>query len=132
MTFVFVTDLCKPLPELARIVETTQTSIVPTQSQEVLPTPPPVSTIPTQIEPQTDEVLANIRALSKRDLRKILTPLGVQQKRNGVEIAKDMAIAQVTRIYKDNPQKTIAILRQKLPNKFSSPTNPSVQLTQTA
>ena len=132
MTFVFVTDLCKPLPELARTVETTQTSIVPTQSQsqDVLPTPPPVPT--TQSHVDTDDVLLKIRALTKRDLRKVLTPLGVQQKRNGKEITTEMAVAKIAKLYKENPQPVTTVLCQKLPNKFPSPTNPSVRLTETA
>jgi hypothetical protein len=83
---------------------------------------PPSAPIPTS----QDEVLSFIRTLKKRDLRKILMPLGIQQKRNGVEISTQMAIAQISRIYKEDSAKVIAVIREKLPNKLSSPTNPSV------
>lgn len=90
-------------------------------------TPPSASTSTSQ----PDEVLSIIRTLKKRDFRKILSPLGVQQKRNGVEITTQMALAQITRLYHNNPSKVTAILQNQLPQKFGS-TNPSVTEAETA
>jgi hypothetical protein len=71
-----------------------------------------------QNEGQTSDVVLNVfRGLTKRELRKILSPLGIQQKRNGVEITTEMAVAQVTRIYKEDSARVIAVIRQKLPDK---------------
>ncbi|MDY6936895.1 MAG: hypothetical protein SWY16_04440 [Cyanobacteriota bacterium] len=87
-------------------------------------------TPPSVFAPQQSEVLAKIRALKKRDLRKILSPLGVQQKRNGKEITTQMAVAKITKLYKENPQQVIAVLCEKLPQKFSQPL--TTVLTETA
>lgn len=95
---------------------------------EVTPETPPSnpSPVPPQIVRDEDEtpdvVLEVIRGLKKRELRRILSPLGIQQKRNGVEITTELAVAQVTRIYKEDSAKVTDVIRNKLPDKL--PTEP--------
>ena len=94
---------------------------------EVTPETPPSdpSPIPSQIvrdrseiSETPDVVLEVIRGLKKRELRRILSPLGIQQKRNGVEITTELAVAQITRIYKEDSAKVTAVIRDKLPEKL--------------
>ena len=91
---------------------------------EVTPETPPSdpSPIPPQIvrdESETPDVLLDvIKGLTKRELRKILSPLGIRQKHNGVEITTELAVAKVTRIYKEDSAKVTAVIREKLPDKL--------------
>jgi hypothetical protein len=56
-----------------------------------------------------------IDRLSKRQARKLCSPLGIPQKTNGVELTLDLMKASIRRQFKDNPQQVIGIIRDRLP-----------------
>lgn len=58
--------------------------------------------------------VAAIDSLSKVKARKLCKPLGIQQKRNGVELSKELAIANIKRVLKINPELVISTLSAKL------------------
>ena len=102
-----------PSPTVTKPVNVEVTSNTP---------PSDPSPIPPQIvrdESETPDVLLDvIKGLTKRELRQILSPLGVRQKHNGVEITTELAVAKVTQIYKKDSAKVTAVIRDKLPEKL--------------
>ncbi|MBE9039937.1 hypothetical protein IQ235_03910 [Oscillatoriales cyanobacterium LEGE 11467] len=97
----------------------TKPANVEVTSETPLSDPSPISSESAQNESEMPDVLLDvIKGLTKRELRKILSPLGVRQKHNGVEITTELAVAKVTRIYKEDSAKVTAVIRDKLPDKL--------------
>lgn len=69
----------------------------------------PISKLETQL-------LSLIDQLSKRQLKKLCQPLGIQQKTNGVEKSADLLRAAIRRKCKENPQQVSKIIHQRLPD----------------
>lgn len=57
--------------------------------------------------------------LTKRQARKLMGGLGLQQKRNGVELSTELMIANIKREFKTNPEKLIQIIEERLPEIIS-------------
>jgi hypothetical protein len=68
----------------------------------------PVSKLETQL-------LSLIDQLSKRQLKKLCQPLGIQQKTNGVEKSADLLRGAIRRQCKENTQQVSKIIHQRLP-----------------
>jgi hypothetical protein len=63
--------------------------------------------------------LQEIKGLSKRKARKLCKPLGIQQKRNNVEISQEMMIGFIIRKFRENPDRVINVIYQQLPGLLS-------------
>lgn len=77
----------------------------------------PVSSQQPELEAQ---VLAAIDNLGKREARKIMGALKLQQKRNGVELSTDLMIASIKREFKAYPERVIEAIRLRLPERLSN------------
>jgi hypothetical protein len=56
-----------------------------------------------------------IDGLGKRDIRKLCSPLGIQQKTNGTELTTELMKALVKRKFKENPLKVVEEIANRLP-----------------
>lgn len=61
------------------------------------------------------QVLAAIDGLGKREARKMMGGLKLQQKRNGVELSTELMIASIRRELKTDPERVIEVIRDRLP-----------------
>jgi hypothetical protein len=60
------------------------------------------------------QVLAVIDGLGKREARKLCGPLGIQQKRNGVELSTELMVASIRREFKANPDRVKKVFGERL------------------
>ena len=60
------------------------------------------------------QTVAVIDSLNKVSARKLCKPLGIQQKRNGVELTKELMVASIKRVLKTNPELVISTISEKL------------------
>lgn len=72
----------------------------------------PISTQQTEFYAQ---VLAVIDKLGKREARKLMGSLKLQQKRNGVELSTELMIASIRREFKVSPERVIEVMSDRLP-----------------
>ena len=56
-----------------------------------------------------------IDSLGKRDIRKLCSPLGIQQKTNGTELTTELMKALVKRKFKENPQMVVEVISNRFP-----------------
>ncbi|MBW4548742.1 MAG: hypothetical protein KME25_30700 [Symplocastrum torsivum CPER-KK1] len=84
-----------------------------------------ISTPETQVqEPQPDisaRALDVIDKLGKREARRLCSPLGIQQKCNGVELTTELMVASIRREFKTNPEHVIEVICKRLPELLSAP-----------
>ncbi|NEQ27040.1 MAG: hypothetical protein F6K28_50115 [Microcoleus sp. SIO2G3] len=66
------------------------------------------------------QVLAVIDNLGKREARKIMGALKLQQKRNGVELSTDLMAASIKHEFKASPERVIEAIRLRLPELLSN------------
>ncbi len=69
------------------------------------------------------QVLAVIDNLGKREARKIMGALKLQQKRNGVELSTELMVASIKREFKASPDRVIEAIRDRLPELLSNATS---------
>lgn len=75
---------------------------------------------PVQAQQQTvtpelyDQAVTVINGLNKVQLRKLCKPLGVQQKRNGVELSKQLMAGNIKKVFKTNPELVISTISERL------------------
>lgn len=80
----------------------------------------PVVLEPVQAQQQTvtpelyDQAVTVINGLNKVQLRKLCKPLGVQQKRNGVELSKQLMAGNIKKVFKTNPELVISTISERL------------------
>lgn len=74
------------------------------------------------------QVLAAIDELGKREGRKVMGGLKLQQKRNGVELSTELMVASIRREFKANPDRVIEVIRERLPELLSDATAQPNQL----
>ena len=74
----------------------------------------PVQAPPTVTPSSYEQALTVINGLTKVQLRKLCKPLGIQQKRNDVELTKDLMAANIKKVLKSNEQLVISTIVQKL------------------
>jgi hypothetical protein len=61
-----------------------------------------------------------IDSLGKRDIRKLCSPLGIQQKTNGTELTTELMKALVKRKFKENPQLVFEVMSDRFPSLMST------------
>ncbi|NJP22529.1 MAG: hypothetical protein HC763_29895 [Hydrococcus sp. CRU_1_1] len=61
-----------------------------------------------------------IDRLSKRDIRKLCSPLGIQQKTNGTELTTELMKAVVKRKFKENPHMVVEVMSVRFPDLLST------------
>ena len=62
-----------------------------------------------------------IDKLGKREARRLCSPLGIQQKCNGVELTTELMVASIRREFKTNPERVIEVICERLPELLSVP-----------
>jgi hypothetical protein len=62
-----------------------------------------------------------IDKLGKREARRLCSPLGIQQKCNGVELTTELMVASIRREFKTNPERVIEVIGERLPELLSVP-----------
>ncbi len=70
-----------------------------------------MKTVTPELYARTVAVIDN---LNKVNARKLCKPLGIQQKRNGVELTKELMVANIKRVLKTNPELVISTISEKL------------------
>jgi hypothetical protein len=74
-----------------------------------------------QQNPLKMEVEAVIKSLNKRQSRQLCKPLGIQQKCGKVEKSLIFMKAEIWSLFKDEPEKVIAVIQEKFPELISTP-----------
>ena len=69
-------------------------------------------------------VLAVIDNLGKREARKVMGGLKLQQKRNGVELSTELMVASIRREFKVDPERVIEVIRERLPELLPANSDP--------
>ena len=84
----------------------------------------PVAEEPVAEEPVAaelyEEALKIINGLKKLEARKLCKPLDIQQKRNKVELSKDILVGNIKKKFKENPRLVIDIISEKLNINFGT------------
>ena len=101
-------------------------SIVEALSAEVDSEPELSSSTPdTQVQERQPDIsvlaLDVIDQLGKREARRLCSPLGIQQKCNGVELTTELMVASIRREFKTNPERVIEVICERLPELLSVP-----------
>jgi hypothetical protein len=74
------------------------------------------------------QVLAAINQLGKREARKVMGGLKLQQKRNGVELTTELMVASIRREFKASPDRVIQVMSERLPELLTDATFRKEQL----
>jgi hypothetical protein len=107
-----------PIPEIS---EKTVTSIELESVFKVEDLISPVLTdeksnnVPTTTHSNYQSIPEIIDSLGKRDIRKLCSPLGIQQKTNGTELTTELMKALVKRKFKENPQMVVEVISDRFP-----------------
>lgn len=72
--------------------------------------------------------LAALDNLGKREARKLMGGLKLQQKRNGVELSTELMIASIRREFKVSPERVIEVINERLPELLTNATAREEQL----
>ena len=80
--------------------------------------------LPNDLHAQADQIISH---LNKRQSRKICKPLGIQQKCGKVEKSLTFIKAEIRTLFKDEPERVIAAIKEKLPELICIPPEPSEQ-----
>jgi hypothetical protein len=67
---------------------------------------------PNDLHAQAEQIISN---LNKRQSRKLCKPLGIQQKHGKVEKTLTFIKAEIRSLFKDDPERVIATIQEKLP-----------------
>ena len=78
---------------------------------------------------QADQLISN---LNKRQSRKLCKPLGIQQKCGKVEKSLTFIKAEIRSLFKDEPERVIAAIQEKLPELICYPRQASEQAAKIA
>ncbi len=68
--------------------------------------------LPNDLHAQADQIISH---LNKRQSRKLCKPLGIQQKCGKVEKSLTFIKAEIRALFKDEPERVIAAIKEKLP-----------------
>ena len=68
-----------------------------------------------ELPEEVQKVAAALDNLTKRQARKLMGGLGLQQKRNGIELSTELMTANIKREFKNDPQKFVPVVRDRLP-----------------
>jgi hypothetical protein len=108
--------LSQPQPDTPAI-ENLENVPVETEAEETVTSVEPVSSQQPELEAQALAVIDN---LGKREARKIMGALKLQQKRNGVELSTELMVASIKREFKVEPDRVIEAIRLRLPELLSN------------
>lgn len=70
------------------------------------------------------QVLAAVDGLGKREARKLMGSLKLQQKRNGVELSTELMVASIRREFKVDPERVIEVMSERLPELLPAALDP--------
>ncbi len=70
------------------------------------------------------QVLAAVDGLGKREARKLMGSLKLQQKRNGVELSTELMVASIRREFKVDPERVIEVMSDRLPELLPAALDP--------
>lgn len=112
--------LSQPQPDTPAI-ENLENVPVETEAEETVTSVEPVSSQQPELEAQALAVIDN---LGKREARKIMGALKLQQKRNGVELSTELMVASIRREFKVDPERVIEVMSDRLPELLSNATQP--------
>lgn len=68
--------------------------------------------------------LAAIDELGKREARKVMGGLKLQQKRNAIELSTELMVACIRREFKASPERVIEVIRERLPERIPAYSDP--------
>jgi hypothetical protein len=71
--------------------------------------------VPTTTHSNYQSIPEIIDSLGKRNIRKLCSPLGIQQKTNGTELTTELMKALVKRKFKENPQMVVEVMSDRFP-----------------
>lgn len=108
--------LSQPQPDTPAI-ENLENVPVETEAEETVTVTEPVSSPQPEVYAQA---LAALDNLGKREARKIMGGLKLQQKRNGVELSTELMVASIKREFKVEPDRVIEAIRLRLPELLSN------------
>ncbi len=99
------------------LVEELEDVPVEQDAEETVTSVEPISSQQTELYAQA---IAAIDNLGKREARKIMGALKLQQKRNGVELSTELMVASIKREFKASPERVIEAIRLRLPELLSN------------
>ncbi|MGK7876660.1 MAG: hypothetical protein AB4426_26220 [Xenococcaceae cyanobacterium] len=103
----------KPAQSQPQRTEETDCNIKDALSSDFGPEPEPEFPVPnTDLHTQAAAIL---ESLNKRSSRRLCKPLGIQQKRNGIEKSLELIKAEIRRQFKESPERVINVIRDHLP-----------------
>lgn len=70
------------------------------------------------------QALAALDNLGKREARKLMGGLKLQQKRNGVELSTELMVASIRREFKVDPERVIEVMSDRLPELLPAALDP--------
>ncbi len=98
-------------------------------SQKIRQKSPGEFALPNDLHAQADQIISH---LNKRQSRKICKPLGIQQKCGKVEKSLTFIKAEIHTLFKDEPERVIAAIKEKLPELICYPRQASEQAAKIA
>jgi phosphohistidine swiveling domain-containing protein len=111
--------LDQPQPDTP-VVETLENVPAEIEAEETVTSVSAVNSLQPEL---CTQVLAVIDNLGKREARKIMGALKLQQKRNGVELSTELMVASIKREFKASPDRVIEAIRDRLPELLSNATS---------
>lgn len=115
----------EPMTEVEPMAEVERVAVEPVAVEPIAEVEP----VATELY---EEALKIINGLKKLEARQLCKPLGIQQKRNKIELSKDILIGNIKKKFKENPRLVIELLTEKLNIKFASATANSVKTIKAA
>jgi hypothetical protein len=111
----------RPQPDTTAFKDLREDVLVEKDAPETVASAEPISSQQTELEAQ---VLAIIDNLGKREARKLMGGLRLQQKRNGVELSTELMVASIRREFKADPERVIEVMSDRLPELLPATTTP--------
>ena len=111
----------RPQPDTTAIEDLREDVLVEKDAAETVTSAEPISSQQTELEAQA---LAIIDNLGKREARKLMGGLRLQQKRNGVELSTELMVASIRLSFKASPDRVIEVIRDRLPELLPATTTP--------
>ena len=111
----------RPQPDTTAFKDLREDVLVEKDAPETVASAEPISSQQTELEAQ---VLAIIDNLGKREARKLMGGLRLQQKRNGVELSTELMVASIRLSFKASPERVIEVIRDRLPKLLPATADP--------
>jgi hypothetical protein len=111
----------RPQPDTTAVEDLREDVLVEKDAPETVASAEPISSQQTELEAQALAVIDN---LGKREARKLMGGLRLQQKRNGVELSTELMVASIRREFKADPERVIEVMTERLPKLLPATTTP--------